>query len=86
MDATLLDSEAIIAPVPTVEVAAEDRYKTFPIASVSHFVVQLSDKRLDSIIQSITGVLYDFNKPWLFWFFIGKILSKCFFNKETQLE
>jgi hypothetical protein len=32
------------------------------------------------------GVPYDFNKPWPFWFFIGKIVSKAFFNNDQQLE
>lgn len=41
---------------------------------------------MDAIIQSIAGVPYDFNKPWPFWFFIGKIVSKAFFGDEEQLE
>lgn len=45
-----------------------------------------SDKRLDSIMQSVAGVPYNFNKPWSFWFFIGKIVSKAFFDDEKQLE
>jgi hypothetical protein len=32
------------------------------------------------------GVPYEFNKPWPFWFFIGKIVSKAFFNNDQQLE
>lgn len=47
---------------------------------------RLSDRRLDSIMQSIAGVPYDFDKPWPFWFFIGKIISKAFFDDEEQLE
>lgn len=37
-------------------------------------------------MQSIAGVPYNFNKPWPFWFFIGKIVSKAFFDDEEQLE
>lgn len=37
-------------------------------------------------MQSIAGVPYSFNKPWPFWFFIGKIVSKAFFDDEEQLE
>lgn len=37
-------------------------------------------------MQSIAGVPYDFNMPWPFWFFIGKIMSKAFFGDEEQLE
>lgn len=37
-------------------------------------------------MQSIAGVPYNFNKPWPFWFFIGKIVSKAFFDNEEQLE
>ena len=40
MDVTRPDDEAITAPVPSVELATEERYKTFPIAEISHFVVQ----------------------------------------------
>jgi hypothetical protein len=47
--------------------------------------VRLTDKRLTSIMESV-GVPYDFNKPWPFWFFIGKIVSKAFFNNDQQLE
>ena len=35
---------------------------------------------------SVAGVPYKFNKPWPFWFFIGKITSKAFFDDEKQLE
>lgn len=37
-------------------------------------------------MQLIAGVPYDFDKPWPFWFFIGKIVSKAFFGVEDQLE
>lgn len=37
-------------------------------------------------MQSVAGVPYNFNKPWPFWFFIGKIVSKAFFDEEKQLE
>lgn len=40
MDETLPDSKAITVPVPIVNVAAEDRYKAFPVADISHVVVQ----------------------------------------------
>ncbi|KAJ5591925.1 uncharacterized protein N7459_002294 [Penicillium hispanicum] len=86
MDETLPDDKAITAPVPTVNVTTEDRHKSVLAADISHFVVQLSDKRFDSIMQSVAGVPYDFNKLWAFWFFIGKIVSKAFFDNEEQLE
>lgn len=41
---------------------------------------------MDAIILSIAGVPYDFNEPWPFWVFIGKIVSKAFFGNEEQLE
>ncbi|KAJ5629787.1 hypothetical protein N7528_003444 [Penicillium herquei] len=82
MDETLPGNEAITVPVPTAVVTTEDRHNTFPIADISHFVVQ----RLDSIMQHVAGVSYDFDMPWPFWFFIGKIISKCFFDNEGQLE
>ncbi|KAE8339460.1 hypothetical protein BDV24DRAFT_152810 [Aspergillus arachidicola] len=68
MDETLPDSKAIT-------VTAEERSKAFPVAVITHFVVQLSDKRLDSIIQSVP-----------FWVFIGKTRSKALFDDEEQLE
>ena len=37
-------------------------------------------------MQSVAGVPYNWHKPWPFWFFIGKIVSKAFFNDEKQLE
>ena len=40
MDKTLPDREAITVPVPIVDVATEDLYKTFPVADISHIVVQ----------------------------------------------
>lgn len=39
MNETLPDSEAITVPVPSVNVAAEDQYKAFPVADISHVVV-----------------------------------------------
>jgi len=32
------------------------------------------------------GVPYEFNRPWPFWFYVGKIVSKAFFDNEQQLE
>lgn len=40
MDETLPDHEAIIVPVSTVKLAAEDRYKASPVADICHIVVQ----------------------------------------------
>ena len=37
-------------------------------------------------MQSVARVPYNFNKPWPFWFFTGKIMSKAFFDAEEQLE
>lgn len=37
-------------------------------------------------MQSIAEIPYNFNKPWPFWFFVGKIVSKAFFNDEEQLK
>ncbi|KAJ5697496.1 hypothetical protein N7488_011180 [Penicillium malachiteum] len=82
MDETLPDNEATTVPVHTAVVTTEDRHKTFPIAEISHFVV----RRLDSIMQHVAGVPYDFDMSWPSWFFIGKIISKCFFDNEGQLE
>ncbi|KAI9375217.1 hypothetical protein BJX61DRAFT_494762 [Aspergillus egyptiacus] len=86
MDETLPDDRAITVPVPTVDLAVEDRFRTSNTAEISHVVVQLSDKRLDSIMQSCASLSYDFDKPWPFWFFIGKALSKAFFGDEQQLQ
>ncbi|KAJ6032745.1 hypothetical protein N7540_003477 [Penicillium herquei] len=82
----LLNDKAITVPVPIAEVTTEDRYRSFPIADIDYFVVQLSGKRFDSIMQFVAGIPYEFNKPSPFWFFIGKDLSKTFFDNEGQLE
>ncbi|GJP89671.1 hypothetical protein CBS147353_9971 [Aspergillus niger] len=37
-------------------------------------------------MQSCAGPNYDFDKPWPFWFFIGKTLSKAFLGNEDQLD
>ncbi|KAJ5800867.1 uncharacterized protein N7518_002935 [Penicillium psychrosexuale] len=86
MDETLPDHQAITVPVPSVNITVEDKFKSFLLSDITHVVVQLSDKRLDSIMQSVCGISYDFNKPWPFWFFIGKIMSKAFYGNEQQLE
>lgn len=36
-------------------------------------------------MQFIAEIPYNFNMPWPFWFFVGKIVSKAFFNNEEQL-
>ncbi|RAL01111.1 uncharacterized protein BO80DRAFT_455224 [Aspergillus ibericus CBS 121593] len=80
MDETLPDDRAITVPVPAVNLTVEDRFQNFEVSEISHVVVQLSDKRLDSIMQSCASLTYNFDKPWPFWFFIGKTLSKVFFE------
>ncbi|KAH0558682.1 hypothetical protein GP486_004665, partial [Trichoglossum hirsutum] len=82
MDETLPDRDAITVPVPTVDLTTEDRLST---TDITHIVIQLADRRLGSIMESV-GVPYEFNKPWPFWFFIGKIVSKAFFNNDQRLE
>jgi hypothetical protein len=37
-------------------------------------------------MQAIAGESFDYNNPWAFWFFIGKVVSKAFFNDESRLE
>ncbi|KAH0601153.1 hypothetical protein MHUMG1_00025 [Metarhizium humberi] len=86
MDETLPDHRAITVPVPTADIIAEVQNQGLEAAAISHFVVQLSDKRFDLLMQLIAGIPYDFNKPWPFWFYIGKIVSKAFFGVEDQLE
>ncbi|KAJ5272587.1 hypothetical protein N7478_007712 [Penicillium angulare] len=86
MDDTLPDHTSITVPVPVAEITSEERFKAIPVAEITHFVVQLSAKRMNSIMQSVVGIPYDHNKPWPYWFFIGKIVSKTFLNNEEQLE
>ncbi|KAF2468563.1 uncharacterized protein BDR25DRAFT_290316 [Lindgomyces ingoldianus] len=85
MDETLPDCDAITVPVPSVSITTEDRFIALSKTDITHIVIQLTDRRLDSIMESV-GVQYEFNKPWPFWFFIGKIVSKAFFNNDQQLE
>ncbi|KAL5356156.1 hypothetical protein BJX96DRAFT_142384 [Aspergillus floccosus] len=86
MDKTLPDDKAITVPVPTIDLTVEARFQNLPVADISHVVIQLSDKRLDSIMQSCASLTYDFDNPWPFWFFIGKIISKALFGDEQQLQ
>lgn len=37
-------------------------------------------------MQSIAGIPYDMNNPWSYWFYIGKVVSKAFFQSEDQLQ
>ncbi|RDH31153.1 hypothetical protein BDQ94DRAFT_160744 [Aspergillus welwitschiae] len=76
MDETLPDDKAITVPVPAVDLTVENRFQALNVADISHFVVQ----------YSCAGPNYDFDKPWPFWFFIGKTLSKAFLGNEDQLE
>ncbi|KAJ5110876.1 hypothetical protein N7532_001411 [Penicillium argentinense] len=86
MDETIPDDKVITAVVPTADVITEDRHKSVRASDISHFVVQLSDKRQESLMQSVAGVPYSFDRPWPTWFFIGKIVSKTFFDNEEQLR
>ena len=40
MDETLPDHKAITVPVPTVNLATEDRFKASAVADICHVVVQ----------------------------------------------
>ncbi|KAK8917136.1 hypothetical protein H634G_09251 [Metarhizium anisopliae BRIP 53293] len=82
MDQTLPDHRAITVPVPTADITAEVQNQGLEAAAISHFVVQ----RFNLLMQLIAGIPYDFDKPWPFWFYIGKIVSKAFFSVEDQLE
>lgn len=37
-------------------------------------------------MQAVVEVPYNFDKPWPFWFFVGKIVSMAFFDNKEQLE
>lgn len=37
-------------------------------------------------MQTIAGISFDYDRPWAFWFFIGKIISKAFLNDEGRLQ
>lgn len=37
-------------------------------------------------MRCCADLTYDSDKPWPFWFFIGKALSKAFFGDEQQLK
>ncbi|KKK12254.1 hypothetical protein ARAM_002692, partial [Aspergillus rambellii] len=88
MDRTLPEHQAITAVVPTVPVKCNDQPGRFPLRESTHFVLRLSDKRLEGIMRSVIGISYDFHRPWPFWYFVGKIMSKALFGTEheNQLE
>lgn len=37
-------------------------------------------------MQACASLAYDFDNPWPFWFFIGKVVSKALFGEEQQLQ
>ena len=47
--------------------------------------LRLSETRI-SAIMAFVGVPYDHNRPWAFWFYVGKIVSKNLFNDPQQLD
>ncbi|OOF94943.1 hypothetical protein ASPCADRAFT_208590, partial [Aspergillus carbonarius ITEM 5010] len=82
MDPSLPDSQAITAPIPPISITVEERFKSIDIETITHVVVHLPDKRLNQIMLCAANIPYDFDKPWAYWFFIGKILSRGFFGNE----
>ncbi|KAF4462312.1 hypothetical protein FALBO_10892 [Fusarium albosuccineum] len=71
--------------VPDVQLQCEDRYASFDLKSVSHVVLQISLGRQQRVFTQI-GVKYDWNFPFPFWFFLGKMLSKALFGDDSLLE
>ncbi|KAM0667227.1 hypothetical protein ACQRIU_005082 [Beauveria bassiana] len=86
MDWSLPDIDKVTVPVPAVEVMTEERNKGLDMSKVTHYVVQLSDRRFNCLMQAMAGVPFDRDSPWGFWFFIGKVVSKAFFNDERRLK
>lgn len=37
-------------------------------------------------MQFVANIHYSFDEPWPSWFFVGKIISKAFFDDENHLE
>lgn len=49
------------------------------------FITRVSDARQRQVFAQI-GIKHDYNYPYPFWFFLGKMVSQALFEKETSLD
>ncbi|KAF5680506.1 hypothetical protein FCIRC_5824 [Fusarium circinatum] len=79
--------EAVVSwKLPKVLLLGEDSYiDSFELDCVTHVVLQVSDARQRQVFAQI-GVQHDYNYPFPFWHFLGKMISQALFENETSLE
>ncbi|KAJ3549236.1 hypothetical protein NM208_g613 [Fusarium decemcellulare] len=70
--------------IPSLQLLGENRFHDFDMRSVSHVVLQISQGRQQQVFRQI-GVEYDWDNPFPFWHFLGRMLSKAMFNDDSLL-
>ncbi|KAF5696952.1 hypothetical protein FGLOB1_13147 [Fusarium globosum] len=71
--------------LPKVRLLGEERYISFELDCVTHVVLQISDARQQQVFAQI-GVQHDYDYPFPFWHFLGKMISQALLENETSLE
>ncbi|KAK7424123.1 hypothetical protein QQX98_000733 [Neonectria punicea] len=71
--------------LPDVHLLGEDRFCDFDMKSISHVVLQISGGRQEQVFAQV-GVKYEWNLPFPFWHFLGKMLSKALFADDSLLD
>ncbi len=74
---------AIDAPVPEVRATTQEHLDNFD--AVTHVVIQVTIARQTQIFKCI-GYQYDWDVPFPFWDFLGRIVSKAVFDDRVDLE
>ncbi|KAM3439013.1 hypothetical protein NHJ13734_003948 [Beauveria thailandica] len=71
--------------VPDITQINQDKLTDFHPSHVSHVVLIISLHRQEQIMRRV-GVRYDSKRPFPFWHFIGKIVSRALFGRDDGLE
>ncbi|KAL9562999.1 hypothetical protein ACKAV7_012741 [Fusarium commune] len=72
--------------LPKILLLGEERYiDSFESDCVTHVVLLVSDARQRQVFAQI-GVQHDYDYPFPFWHFLGKMISQALFENETSLE
>ncbi|KAM3446894.1 hypothetical protein MY3296_009259 [Beauveria thailandica] len=71
--------------VPDITGINQDKLTDFHPSHVSHVVLIISLHRQEQIMRRV-GVRYDSKRPFPFWHFIGKIVSRALFGRDDGLE
>ncbi|KAM5350278.1 hypothetical protein ACJ41O_006783 [Fusarium nematophilum] len=71
--------------LPAAQLRGEDRLANFDLKAITHVVLQVSDARQQQVFSRI-GIKHDYNYPYPFWYFLGKIIAKALFEEERLFE